>query len=85
MIRPVKLIIYDNLKKKIYFIINCFKDQKITNYNKKFNYIKKEIINLIKLISLNKDNNSKKILPKKVKIKSNKKKKSFLTFLKRKV
>ena len=83
LIRPVKLIIYDNLKKKIYFIINCFKDQKITNYNKKFNYIKKEIINLIKLISLNKDNNSKKILPKKVKIKSNTKKKSFLTMVKK--
>ena len=59
LIRPVKLIIYDNLKKKIYFIFNCFKDQKITNYNKKFNYIKDEISNLKKLISL------KKIFPKK--------------------
>ena len=83
LIRPVKLIIYDNLKKKIYFIVNCFKDKKITNYSKKFNYIKKEIINLKKLISLNKDNNSKKILPKKVKIKSNTKKKSFLAMVKK--
>ena len=80
LIRPVKLIIYDNLKKKIYFIFNCFKDQKITNYNKKFNYIKDEISNLKKLISLKK-NIPKKKLAKKVKIKSNIKKKKFLSMV----
>ena len=81
LIRPVKLIIYDNLKKKIYFIFNCFKDQKIKNYNKKFNYIKKEIKNLKKLIILKKNINSKKILAKKVKIKSNTSKKNFLNMV----
>ena len=81
LIRPVKLIIYDNLKKKIYFIFNCFKDQKIKNYNKKFNYIKKEIKNLKKLIILKENINSKKILAKKVKIKSNTSKKNFLNMV----
>ena len=81
LIRPVKLIIYDNLKKKIYFIFNCFKDQKINNYNKKFNYIKREIKNLKKLILLKGNINSKKILAKKVKIKSNTSKKNFLNMV----
>jgi len=81
LIRPVKLIIYDNLKKKIYFIFNCFKDQKIKNYNKKFNFIKSEIKNLKKLILLKENINSKKILAKKVKIKSNTSKKNFLNMV----
>ena len=81
LIRPVKLIIYDNLKKKIYFIFNCFKDQKIKNYNKKFNCIKKEIKDLKKLIILKENIDTKKILPKKVKIKSNTSKKNFLNMV----
>ncbi len=81
LIRPVKIIIYDNLKKKIYFIFNCFKDQKIKNYNKKFNYIKKEIKDLKKLIILKENINFKKILAKKVKIKSNTSKKNFLNMV----
>ena len=81
LVRPVKLIIYDNLKKKIYFIFNCFKDQKITNYHKKFEYIKKEILNLKELIKFKKENITKKKLAKKVKIKSNTKKKKFLSMV----
>ena len=65
LIRPIKLIIYDNFKKKIYFIVNCFKDKKISNYSKKFNSIKKEITDLKKLIILKKNNIPKKILTKK--------------------
>ena len=34
LIRPKTLIIHDNLLKKIYFIINCFADEKISNYSK---------------------------------------------------
>ena len=83
LIRPVKLIIYDNFKKKIYFIVNCFKDQKIKNYYKKFNIIKKNILDLKKLIFLKENLNTKKVLPKKVKIKSNTKKKVFLGMVKR--
>ena len=34
LIRPKTIIIHDNQNKKIYFIINCFADQKIINYKK---------------------------------------------------
>ena len=43
LMRPKTLIIYDNLKKQIFFIINCYSDEKITNYN---NYYKKQIQNI---------------------------------------
>ena len=36
LMRPKTIIIYDNLDKKIYFIINCFADEKIYNYQKYF-------------------------------------------------
>ena len=36
LMRPKTLIIHDNLLKKIYFIINCFADEKIKNYQKYF-------------------------------------------------
>ena len=35
LLRPRTLIIHDNLKKKIFYIINVFKDEKINNYEKK--------------------------------------------------
>jgi len=82
LIRPVKLIIYDNIKKKIYFIFNCFKDHKILNYNNKFNYIKNEITNLKKLITLQKIIPNEK-LSQTVKIKSNTKKKNFMAIVKK--
>ena len=81
LIRPIKLIIYDNLKKKIYFIVNCFKDQKINNYKKKFKIINEEILDLKKLINLSKCENPKKNLPKEVRIISNTKKKKFLSMI----
>ena len=43
ILRPRTLIIHDNLKKKIYFIINCFSDEKIKDYSKKYLKIKNEI------------------------------------------
>ena len=47
LLRPTILIIHDNLKKKIYYIINVFKDEKINNYKKKYKEIKNEISDLI--------------------------------------
>ena len=38
LIRPKTIIIHDNLHKKIYFIINCFADEKITHYKKYYNH-----------------------------------------------
>jgi anthranilate synthase component 1 len=41
LIRPKNLIIYDNLKKKIYFIENIYFETKIKNYFEKYESIKK--------------------------------------------
>tara|TARA_B100001996_G_scaffold103858_1_gene78087 strand:+ start:2616 stop:4073 length:1458 start_codon:yes stop_codon:yes gene_type:complete len=82
LIRPVKLIIYDNFRKKIYFIVNCFKDQKINNYKIKYEDIIKEINNLKKLIIFKEEISLKKILTSKIKIKSNTSKKKFLKMVK---
>jgi len=46
LMRPKVLIIHDNLKKKIFFIINVFKDEKINNYKKKYDEINSELIDL---------------------------------------
>ena len=43
LMRPKTIIIHDNLKKQIYFIANCFADEKINNYEK---YYSKMIQNI---------------------------------------
>ena len=78
IIRPTKLIIYDNVLKKIYFIVNIFSDEKIKDYSKKYDFIKKEIENLVFLANYQ-NNNSIKITNQIHKIKSNISKKKFLT------
>ena len=61
LMRPKTIIIHDNLYKKIYFIINCFADEKINNYKKYYeDQIKK--IELIKNLTFNYKN--KYIIPK---------------------
>ena len=77
IIRPTKLVIYDNFKKKIYFIVNCFSDEKITDYSKKYFSIKNDIENLIFLANYNKNSFENKY-KKKLKIKSNISKQKFL-------
>ena len=49
LIRPKTLIIHDNLKKKIYFIVNCFSDEKIKNYTKYYFELLQKITSLKKL------------------------------------
>ena len=79
LIRPKTLIIHDNLEKKIYFILNCFKDEKIINYKKRYLEITKEIENLIFLSNFNLNIKQEIIKKKSIKIKSNISKKKFLT------
>jgi len=43
MIRPKNLVIYDNLKKKIFFIENVYAETKINDYFEKYQLIKKKI------------------------------------------
>jgi len=49
LMRPKTLIIFDNQLKKIFFIINCFSDEKINNYLKYYN---EQIYNIQKLKNL---------------------------------
>lgn len=78
LMRPKTIIIHDNLLKKIYFIINCFADEKITNYQE---YFSKQVQNLNFLKNLafdfNYKNTVKKLDNKKVEVKSNISKKKF--------
>ena len=83
LIRPRMLIIHDNLKKKIFFIINVFKNEKITNYKKKYSEIKKELNKLrIQASKKTKQKNIKKDL-KKIIVKSNTSKNKFLSMVNR--
>jgi len=78
LLRPRTLIIHDNLKKEIFFIINIFSDEKILNYQKKFNDIKSELSKLriqSSIKNLNKDINKSL---EKITVKSNTPKNKFL-------
>tara|TARA_Y100000590_G_scaffold342601_1_gene391235 strand:- start:1042 stop:2505 length:1464 start_codon:yes stop_codon:yes gene_type:complete len=72
LMRPKTIIIHDNLKKQIYFIINCFADEKINNYKDQYEKILKNI-NFLKKLAFN-NKYEKKITTKKIKkinVKSN--------------
>ena len=47
LLRPRTLVIHDNLKKEIFYIINIFKDEKINNYQKKYDKIKSDLFTLL--------------------------------------
>ena len=78
LLRPRTLIIYDNLKKKIFYIINIFFDEKISNYSKKYLEIETELSRLIIQTFSKNFNDLNKIKSKKIKIKSNTSRNRFL-------
>ena len=43
LLRPTILVIHDNLKKKIFYIYNCFCEEKISNYKLRYNEILNEL------------------------------------------
>ena len=81
LLRPRTVIIHDNLKKKIFYIINIFNDEKIINYSKKYFEIQSDLSKLLTQsstknfqdISLNKLN--------KINVKSNTSKNKFLSMV----
>jgi len=77
LLRPRTLVIHDNLKKKIFYIVNIFNDEKISHYKKKYFEVESEINNLLIQASLKKNSINDKIKTK-IKIKSNTKKSKFL-------
>ncbi|MDB9698878.1 anthranilate synthase component I [Candidatus Pelagibacter sp.] len=82
LLRPRILVIHDNLKKKIFYIVNVYNDEKILNYKKKYFEIENKINNLLTQASLLKDNsNSNKKTN--IKVKSNTSKNKFLRMVNR--
>jgi len=77
LLRPRTLIIHDNLKKKIFYIVNIFNDEKISDYKRKYFEIKSEINNLLIRASLIKKNSNINTKTN-IKIKSNTSKNKFL-------
>ena len=83
LLRPRTLIIYDNLKKKIFYIINVFNDEKITNFSKKYTQVQNELNSLYNNnFNIKKKNNIKKSSSR-INIKSNTSKSSFLNMVKK--
>ncbi|WP_440619475.1 anthranilate synthase component I [Candidatus Pelagibacter sp. HIMB1493] len=81
LMRPRTLVIHDNLKKEIFYISNVFNDEKIKNYQKKYDSIKTDLFKLLIQSSI-KNIDTKKILKeKKIKVKSNTSKNKFLTMV----
>ena len=78
LLRPKTLVIYDNLKKEIFYIINIFNDEKIKNYQKKYEEIKIELSKILIQSSVNSLNSSVKQVSKDIKVKSNTPKNKFL-------
>ena len=76
LLRPRTLIIHDNLKKKIFYIVNVFNDEKILNYKNKYLEIESEINDLLIQASLSKVVTHKK-KDAAIVVKSNTSKKNF--------
>ena len=78
LLRPRTLVIHDNLKKEIFYIINVFNDEKVYNYKKKFDEIKSELFKLLIQSSIKNHNNKINQKLKNIKVKSNTSKNKFL-------
>ena len=84
ILRPKNLIIHDNLLNEIYYISNCFADQKITNLVNYYQNLTKDIRNLKKLsIKKTYQKNIFYKKQKKIKVKSNISKKKFKNIVKK--
>ncbi len=81
LLRPRTLVIHDNLKKEIFYIINIFNDEKIGNYQKKFDGIKSELFKLSIQSSLRNLSKSKSKSVKEIRVKSNTTKNRFLNMV----
>ena len=81
LLRPRTLVIHDNLKKEIFYIINIFNDEKISNYQKKFDDIKSELFKLSIQSTIKNLSKSKNKTVKEIKVKSNTPKNKFLNMI----
>src|SRR5210317_1652593 len=81
LLRPRTLVIHDNVKKEIFYIINIFNDEKIINYQRKFDEIKSELFKLSIQSSIKNLSNPKDKTVKEIKVKSNNSKNKFLNMV----
>ena len=78
LLRPRTLIIHDNLKKEIFFIINIYKDEKIRDYQKKYDKIRSDLFRLLIQSSIKNIDNRTQLKSNNIKVKSNTSKNKFL-------
>ena len=81
LMRPRILVIHDNLKKEIFYINNIFSDEKIINYQKKYDTIKTDLFKLLVQSSIKNINTNRVLKEKKIKVKSNTSKNKFLAMV----
>jgi len=81
LLKPRTLVIHDNLKKKIFYIINVFNDEKINNYSKKYFEIKSELSDLLKQSSKKSLIKTSSVKLNKIDVKSNTSKNKFLSMV----
>ena len=82
ILRPRDIIIHDNFEKKLYFIVNIFKDEKINNFKKKLEKINGQIEKMVFLANYSSSSTTQNI-NKITKIKSNISKKKFIDNVKK--
>ena len=81
LLRPRTLVIHDNLKKKIYYIINIFSDEKISNYSQKYKEINSDLSNLLKQSETKNFDKEQILKSKEIKVRSNTSKNKFLAMI----
>ena len=83
LLRPRTLIIHDNFKKEIFYIRNIYKDEKIKNYQKKYDEVRSDLFKLLIQSSIKNINNRTELKLKNIKVKSNTSKNKFLKIVKK--
>ena len=78
LLRPRTLIIHDNFKKEIFYIRNIYKDEKIKNYQKKYDEVRSDLFKLLIQSSIKNINTRSELKLKNIKVKSNTSKNRFL-------
>ncbi len=82
ILRPRNIIIHDNFDKKLFFIVNVFKDEKINDFKKKISKINEQIEEMVFLANYDSSFTNRNI-KKLEKIKSNISKKKFIQNVKK--
>ena len=76
-------MIYDDLKKEMFYIANIFNDEKINNYQKKFDDIKKDLFKIFIQSSIKSLDKQTFTQTRDIKVKSNTTKNKFLSMVKK--